>query len=82
MKLTLKAARINSGLSTNEILKKIKKSHTWLSLVENGHRGIQADILFRLLNIYGCKADDIILPKLTRHDNGKKRPIFSSFNNK
>lgn len=61
--LSLKAARINSGLATNDILKRMHKTATWLSLVENGQRGIQADVLFKLLDIYGCSRDIIFLPE-------------------
>lgn len=76
VKLSLKALRVNSGLSTNLILKKMKKTATWLSLVESGKRKIDALALWELLEIYGMtnlKIKQIFLPKsiIKSHSHNK-----------
>ena len=66
IKLSLKSLRVNSGIPTNQILKKMKKTATWLSLVESGKRKIDALALWELLEIYGMtnlKINQIFLPK-------------------
>ena len=51
--LKLSACRKNSGLATKDILRNLKHSPTWLSLVENGKRRLYADELFELMKLYG-----------------------------
>ena len=80
MKLSLKALRINSGIPTNQILKKINKTATWLSLVENGKRKIDALALWHLLEIYGMtnlRIDQIFLPKDISKSYAKNKLISS-----
>lgn len=62
IKLTLKAARVNVGLTQTEVGKKLGKSKSTIIAWENGKREIDIANFDSLCRLYGVKRDDIILP--------------------
>ena len=63
MKVTIKAARVNAGLTQFVAAKRAKISKKTLSAYEQGERLPKVDVLNTLCQIYGCTMDDIkILP--------------------
>lgn len=62
MKVTLKAARVNSGYTQAEVAKKIGVSKTSVVNWENGTAEPKTSHFKALCEIYSASAEDIILP--------------------
>ena len=62
LQITLKAARVNAGLTQTEAAKKLGKSTNTLILWENGIVAPDRANLYLLANIYGLSIDNIFLP--------------------
>lgn len=62
MKMSLKAARVNAGLTQEQVAEMMEISPTTLSGWENGDRRIKADDFKRLCDIYNVSMDAISLP--------------------
>lgn len=50
---TPKSARVRSGLSTNAVASKLKKSRNWLYLIEGGYRNLYLEDAQKLFEVYG-----------------------------
>lgn len=61
MKLTLKAARINAGLTLQEVAKRSGFCISSLVGWESGDVDLSARKLFKLCALYGVSIDDIFL---------------------
>lgn len=67
MKISLKAARVNAGLTQTQAATKAGKNKMTISNWENGKNPIDSFSLEKLCTIYGVTIDDIFLPsKLAR----------------
>lgn len=62
LKITLKAARVNAGLSQDDVIKKIHKSKPVLVAWENGKSDIGVQELHKLCKIYKIDPANILLP--------------------
>ncbi len=60
--ITLKAARVNAGLSQVDAAKQMRKGKQTLSNWETGRTRIDAESFLELCRIYKVKPQDIILP--------------------
>ena len=60
MKITLKAARVNAGLTQEEVAKKVKKSKNTIVSYESGKSSPDMVTGKALAAVYGCSIDDII----------------------
>ncbi len=60
MKITLKAARVNAGLTQEEVAKKVKKSKNTIVNYESGKRSPDMVTGKALAELYGCSVDDLI----------------------
>jgi transcriptional regulator with XRE-family HTH domain len=60
MKITLRAARVNKGLTQEEVAKKIKKSKNTIVNYENGKSVPDIETGKALAALYGCSIDDLI----------------------
>ena len=60
MKITLKAARVNAGLTQDEVAKILKKSKNTIVNYENGKSSPGIEIGKALAKLYGLSVDDII----------------------
>ena len=60
MKITLKAARVNAGLTQEEVAKKVKKSKNTIVNYENGKSSPDMATGQALAELYGCSVDDLI----------------------
>lgn len=56
-------ARLSKGLSIEAAAKKLNISGGYLSQIENGHRQVDSNRAEEIANLYGCKKDEIFLPK-------------------
>lgn len=63
MKITLKAARVNAGLSQADVAKKMKKSNKTIGLWENGTVAMDMANFTVLCDLYNVAKKNIILPK-------------------
>ena len=63
-KMSLKAARVNAGLSQDAAAKRLGKGKQTLSNWETGRTKIDAESFLELCRIYNCKAEDIFLPQV------------------
>ena len=64
MKFSLKAARVNAGLTQDEVARSIKKSKNTVVSYEKGRSVPDIEIGKALAKLYGMSVDDIIfLPK-------------------
>lgn len=61
MKWTLKALRVNYGLTAEEVSRKISIHHQTLLKYEKNSSKIPMDLLSRLATLYGVSMDDIFL---------------------
>lgn len=59
-KLTLKAARVNAGISQKVAAKELNVSNKTLSNWENGKAVPKADKIYSICNLYNMDYDDII----------------------
>lgn len=60
MKITLKAARVNAGLTQDEVAKEVKKSKNTIVNYENGKSVPDIETGKALATLYGCSVDDLI----------------------
>ena len=60
MKITLKAARVNAGLTQDEVAKILKKSKNTIVNYENGKSSPDIETGKALAKLYGLSVDDII----------------------
>lgn len=60
MKVTLKAARINKGLTQEEVANALNVTKKTVGSWENGKTMPQIDKIERLCSLYSCNYDDII----------------------
>ena len=60
MKITLKAARVNAGLTQEEVAKEVKKSKNTIVNYENGKSVPDIETGKALAALYGCSVDDLI----------------------
>ncbi len=60
--MTLKAARVNAGLSQEDVAKQMRKGKQTLSNWETGRTKIDAESFLELCRIYRAKPQDITLP--------------------
>ena len=64
-RITLKAARVNLGLTQAEIADRMGVSRQTVFEWENGKREIKPAYLYMFCGIAGVSEDDIILPVVT-----------------
>lgn len=62
-KITLEAARVNSGLTQGEMAKKIGVSRATVNQWEKGKTMMKPVYLYMFCGITGFSEDDIILPE-------------------
>jgi DNA-binding XRE family transcriptional regulator len=60
MKITLKAARVNVGLTQEDVGKKVKKSKNTIANYENGKSSPDMVTAQALATLFGCSVDDLI----------------------
>lgn len=60
MKLTLKAARVNKGLTQEEVAKLVRKSKNTIVNYENGKSSPDIETGKALAALYGLSVDDLI----------------------
>lgn len=60
MKITLKAARVNRGLTQEDVAKELKKSKTTIVNWENGKSTPDIETGKALAALFGCSVDDLI----------------------
>ena len=60
MKITLKAARVNAGMTQEEVAKELKKSKNTIVNYENGKSTPDIETGKALAALYGCSVDDLI----------------------
>lgn len=63
MKITMRAMRVNRGLTQEQIAKMLGVTKATVINWEKGKSIIDASSFLTLCSIYGCSADDIILPE-------------------
>lgn len=63
MVITLKAARVNAGLTQQQVAKEMKWSKSTINAVETGKRELRISELDALCQLYKCGRDDIFLPQ-------------------
>lgn len=62
MKISLKAARVNAGLTQEEVGRVLHRSKDTIKAIERGKREIRVKELDALCLLYKCTRDDIFLP--------------------
>lgn len=62
LKISLKAARVNAGLTQEEVAKSLRKTKQTVVNWENGKTPIDAGNLFAISHLYGLSLDHIFLP--------------------
>jgi len=62
LKITLKAARVNAGLTQKEVAEKLKISNQTVVNWEKGKNVPRMPELYALSQIYGVSVDNIFLP--------------------
>lgn len=65
LQISLKAARVNAGLTQVEAAKKLGKSPNTIILWENGTIVPDRANLYLLAGIYGISVDNIFLPRVS-----------------
>ena len=60
MKITLRAARVNAGLTQDEVAKEVKKSKNTIVNYEKGRSVPDIETGKALAKLYGMSVDDII----------------------
>lgn len=61
-RITLKAARINAGLTQDELAEKLGISRNYYQKLESGQAEMRPVYLYGLCQVLGFGVDDIILP--------------------
>ena len=64
-KISLEAARVNAGLTQEELAQKMGVSRQSVFDWENGKRAMRPVYLYMFCGITGFTEDDILLPKIT-----------------
>lgn len=64
-KLTLKAARVNMGLTQDELAERMGVSRSTVIDWENGKREMRTTYVYLFCSITGLTEDDILLPVIT-----------------
>ena len=62
MKITLKAARVNAGLSQEQVAAKMHKSKATIGFWENGKAKMDLANFTVLCDLYKVKKEDILMP--------------------
>lgn len=62
MLISLKAARVNAGLTQDDVRKFLGCSKNTVIAIESGKTDIKVSTLDALCKLYGCTRDDIFLP--------------------
>jgi len=65
MAMTLRAARVNAGLTQSEVGDILGRQAATVSAWETGANRISADDFVALCRLYQVSSDDIILPKIS-----------------
>jgi transcriptional regulator with XRE-family HTH domain len=73
LKITLRAARVNSGLLNKEVAQIVHKCVDTISRYERDSSEIPHDLLMALLKLYDVSLDDIFLGKESDFIGRKKR---------
>lgn len=60
MRITIRAARVNAGLTQEEVAKEVKKSKNTIVNYENGKSVPDIETGKKLAALYGCSVDDLI----------------------
>ena len=60
MKLSLKAARVNSGLSQKEAAEKLNISRDSLRFYEKYKKSPKIELAIKIAQLYNCNLDDLI----------------------
>lgn len=63
LKITLTAARVNAGLTLDEVAEKMHKAKSTIIAWEKGKTGIKIQDYNELCNLYNISTDYIILPQ-------------------
>lgn len=69
-KVTLKAARVNAGLTQTQVCDRLKMSKQTLVNYESGKTSPTAVRLMALLEMYDCPMDCIFLPNVPTESGG------------
>ena len=64
-KITTKAARVNAGLTQDELAEKMGVSRSTVIDWENGKREMRTAYVYLFCNIVGLSEDDILLPDIS-----------------
>lgn len=65
VKITLEAARVNTGLTQEQLAEKMGVSRQTVIDWENGKREMRTAYLYMFCHITGFSEDDILLPKMS-----------------
>lgn len=63
MRVSLKAARVNSGLTQEQVAKRMNVDVSTIAKWEKGRTSPTAERFSRLCEIYGASIDEIFLPQ-------------------
>ena len=63
-KMSLKAARVNKGLTQEAVARLLKKGKQTICNMKKGRRKIDVDTFYKLCDIYDVDPKDISLPKM------------------
>ena len=69
MNVTLKAARVNVGMTQEEVAEKLDVSRNTVSLWESGKVKLKPITLIALSSIYSTSIDNFILPQTSQNAN-------------
>ncbi len=75
LQISLKAARVNAGLTQVEVAEKLGKSPNTIILWENGIISPDRANLYLLAETYGLSVDNIFLPSNSTNSRKKKRKV-------
>ncbi len=62
VKLTMEAARVNAGLTQQELADKMGVSRSTVINIENGYTEVRPVYLYAFCHVIGLSEDDILLP--------------------
>ena len=62
VKITMEAARVNAGLTQQELADKMGVSRSTVINVENGYSEVKPVYLYAFCHVIGLTEDDILLP--------------------
>lgn len=71
VKITMEAARVNAGLTQQELADKMGVSRSTVINVENGYTEVRPVYLYAFCHVVGVSEDDILLP-IKSTDSGLK----------